>query len=77
MVQNKNSRLLNLLSNNLKADHREHMKKPSNLRNSDKSVNSISAATASSKETILKSRERREVRFLSKNLNLGKGLYNL
>jgi len=71
MVQNKNSRLLNLLSNNLKADHREHMKKPSNLRNSDKSVNSISAA--SSKEKILKSRERREVRFLSKNLNLGKG----
>merc|ERR1719342_509048 len=45
--------------------------KPSNLRNSDKSVNSISAA--SSKEKILKSRERREVRFLSKNLNLGKG----
>jgi len=72
MVQNKNSRLLNLLSNNLKADHREHMKKPSNLRNSDKSVNSISAA--SSKEKILKSRERREVRFLSKNLNLGKDL---
>jgi len=71
MVQNKNSRLLNLLSNNLKADHREHMKKPSNVRNSDKSVNSISAA--SSKEKILKSRERREVRFLSKNLNLGKG----
>jgi len=71
MVQNKNSRLLNLLSNNLKAEYREHMKKPSNLRNSDKSVNSISAA--SSKEKILKSRERREVRFLSKNLNLGKG----
>lgn len=71
MVQNKNSRLPNLLSNNLKADHREHMKKPSNLRNSDKSVYSISAA--SSKEKILKSRERREVRFLSKNLNLGKG----
>merc|ERR1719342_779311 len=45
--------------------------KPSNLRNSDKSVNSISAA--SSKEKILKLRERREVRFLSKNLNLGKG----
>jgi len=71
MVQNKNSRLLNLLSNNLKADHREHMKKPYDLRNGDKSVNSISAA--SSKEKILKSRERREVRFLSKNLNLGKG----
>ena len=75
MVQNKNSRLLNLLSNNLKADQREHIKKPSDLRNGDTSVNSISAA--SSKEKILKSRERREVRFLSKNLNLGKGLYNL